>query len=84
MVDLFFFRDPDANEEAEAEAEAVAPANWGDQPQPQNWGDASPAGDEAPVAAAAVVPAEVDVAQPPAGQQWDQGLAGVASAWQQE
>ena len=87
MVDLFFFRDPDAVDEAEAEADAPAPAslNWGDQPSAgQNWGDAAP--EEAAPAVAAPAggapAAEVDVAQPPA--QWDSGLSNVASAWQQE
>jgi len=83
MVDLFFFRDPDAEEEVEAEPVApAAPLNW-EQNQPQNWGDAPAAGEES--AAPVPVAAEVDgVAQPPANAQWDQGLAGVASAWQQE
>uniref|UniRef100_A0A6U3D8R6 Small ribosomal subunit protein uS2 n=1 Tax=Paramoeba aestuarina TaxID=180227 RepID=A0A6U3D8R6_9EUKA len=81
MVDLFFFRDPDAVEEQEAEAEAVAPPtlNWGEQPQAQNWGDAAPEEGSAPAEGQ-----QVDVAQPPAGQQWDNGLSNVASAWQQE
>ena len=77
MVDLFFFRDPDAEEEPAEEAAAAAPLNW-EANQPQNWGDAAPAGEEA-----APVAGEADVAQPPAGAQWD-GLSGVASAWQQE
>ena len=78
MVDLFFFRDPDAEEEVEAEAAPAAPLNW-EQNQPQNWGDApAPASEEAAPAA------EVDVAQPPAGAQWDSNLSGVASAWQQQ
>ena len=76
MVDLFFFRDPDAEEEVAEEAAPAAPLNW-EQPQAQNWGDAAPEAD------AAAAPAEVDVAQPPAGQ-WDNGLSNVASAWQQE
>jgi small subunit ribosomal protein SAe len=83
MVDLFFFRDPDANEEAEAEPEAVAPAiNWGEQPQPANWGDAAPGAEAAAAPAAAA-----DVAQPPAVNappQWDSSLSGAVSAWQQE
>ena len=81
MVDLFFFRDPDAEEEEEVETAPAAPLNW-EQPQAQNWGDAAPEG--AAVAADAAPAAPEGVAQPPAGQQWDSGLSNVASAWQQE